>query len=1076
MKMTKKISLLLAIVIVGGMVMSSCNKKVDESAQSSPEESGTIISGGNLATGMPYAYSYTPGSQIRIDTELTMLTDGDKEKAEKIAVRQITENRGDWGGTTRNLKGFIDENDAYYHITLDLGFIASTKKITLTFPETEDCVLPKAIELFGSTDGYNFTTFISDDVSISETEAVFNFADPILAKALRFYIYSPVGTSNAISEIEVDGYRAVEPVLLSKGASYTWDGEVRGGLNDDDKKLTDGIFSTGSEKTAIVAKKSTTKDDITKKNAEIIKLDLGEVKNISSVITDAIIRIGFSMGVPEKLVVRYSTDDEQYDDFGQAYISTMSGNTANSRSRFLVTRNHTVKARYVMLVFHTEGNMMLDEISVYGSNTVVAEPVSEYGFFDYGLVRANTNVAAYRKVTVAGAQTTALTDMMFSKSSDVVNGTKETAIVIDATDIKDVVVGASVSMLKNEVIEFVFESESDDGTRTKAQEFEIKVHTVGDLTTATAHFVASKEKKYIITVKTKNDAKLTEVQLFGNQAQLPLVRGGFFQLPTNGGLNPSAQNSDYAWHLQLKGMKELGMDYVVIQYSAHFLAKSTLINGENIKALGYKYTDTYGSVDLPLAVLDAAQKLGMKVWLGTIHDADFNNINAGKANYDAIVEAGKAVIKDIDKMYGDHPAFAGYYLSDETCDQWLNSSGGVDAARKIYKGQSDLIHEIAPEKSVMIAPAIWRSGTPQKGADNLYKMLAPEQEGGRPVVDIVAAQDCLGRENSIIVAEQVYGIFETYIEKWAEAVRKAGAEFWNDTEVFDVTSSPKRGFEVINSVQQQAKYTNATIVFDIPHYFTSYPMHSYNTWSYFMLNDQIKEYSKFYAGYKVHESRSSDAKAPQSVLLPIATNNGGNGGDKNPTDHLVKHDNLANKAVKVNAKPSFDSFTGLSKFAKSDTGFTPEYKVVWDDNNLYILLQTNDATASFGKGEWWSGKDDLVQIWLTADGSIQSTDALHSDYGIRAYLHRTKATEWTAGIEASEKITNSGTPQLETKEIGGKTAMIITISWDSLERTAPTTGDKTAVGLKLQYIDGANEKWSSTDGTYDRSVGSLFGF
>ena len=95
--------------------------------------------------------------------------------------------------------------------------------------------------------------------------------------------------------------------------------------------------------------------------------------------------------------------------------------------------------------------------------------------------------------------------------------------------------------------------------------------------------------------------------VFAGQPQLPLVKGGFFQLPTGGAGNQSSQNSEYSWYLQLKGMRDLGMEYVVIQYSAHYNAKSTLINGKNIKAKGFKYNATYGCEDVCLAVLNAAE-------------------------------------------------------------------------------------------------------------------------------------------------------------------------------------------------------------------------------------------------------------------------------------------------------------------------------------------------------------------------------------------------------------------------------------------------------------------------------------
>ena len=71
-------------------------------------------------------------------------------------------------------------------------------------------------------------------------------------------------------------------------------------------------------------------------------------------------------------------------------------------------------------------------------------------------------------------------------------------------------------------------------------------------------------------------------------------------------------------------------------------------------------------------------------------------------------------IKDIHEMYASHPAFGGYYLSDETCDYWLNLKGGVEAARSVYEGQSKIIRALDEDALIMIAPAIWRSGSIDK--------------------------------------------------------------------------------------------------------------------------------------------------------------------------------------------------------------------------------------------------------------------------------------------------------------------------------------------------------------------------
>ena len=157
--------------------------------------------------------------------------------------------------------------------------------------------------------------------------------------------------------------------------------------------------------------------------------------------------------------------------------------------------------------------------------------------------------------------------------------------------------------------------------------------------------------------------------MYSSHPQLPLIRGGFFQISTTGGTDVISLNSEYSIYLQLKGMRDLGMEYVIIGDTTYYNGKTTMINGKNLRSLGYKYTPTYGVVDVCLSVLDAAEKLGMKVWLGTIHDSDFTNPIGNMSQYEQIVNDSYAIIQDIHDMYGDHPAFGGYYLSDETCDQ-----------------------------------------------------------------------------------------------------------------------------------------------------------------------------------------------------------------------------------------------------------------------------------------------------------------------------------------------------------------------------------------------------------------------
>ena len=150
----------------------------------------------------------------------------------------------------------------------------------------------------------------------------------------------------------------------------------------------------------------------------------------------------------------------------------------------------------------------------------------------------------------------------------------------------------------------------------------------------------------------------------------------------------------------------------------------------------------------------------------------------------------------------------------------------------------------------MIAPAIWRGSVPADGADALYRMIAPASEGERPVVDIVAAQDCLGREATLYVTPEVYESYEGFVDEWAKAVRRAGADFWHDAEVFEVTYTSKRMDCIRESLAIEAKTSANIIVFDIPHYFTSYAMGGVNDEFVYYKRLIMREYVRYYSQWR----------------------------------------------------------------------------------------------------------------------------------------------------------------------------------------------------------------------------------
>ncbi len=1014
----KKLLALLSFVLCITCLLSACGEDlpgvVSQWESSSPEESSTEEGGDeverkeHLALDAFYTYGFS--AVVTGDEDLSALTDGKTDTFVSVSTDLGGDGKdtlsltfNDWYSKSHT----VEMKKDYFTLTVDLGFMTRIREIQLI---AKDATL-FGTEVYASDDGYNFTTYLGDLDTVVNGVPTFNPQTEVEAKAILLVIPAAASETVLLSEIIVEG-EAVH------------------------KKIP---FSAESE---VISKK----DEITGKDGRVVKVDLGEAKNISEVKLQGVNNI-------PRLTVRYSADGETWEDFGQSYLT--------GKNCYLVTRNHTVEARYLELYTYIPNAISADAVSVYGCEEAVAEP--DYDFIRRKNQLSNANVASYKKVSFNGKEEAQLTDMSFVNRVTGIAG--ENTVELE--------LGQAYEDLCALALNTYMENPYDMTVTADGKEVSFSVYENGVADSIVSYLFfdqAVAGEKLTVTFHCGEAAQLSEVMVYCGQPQLPLVRGGFFQLPTAGGNNPASQNSEYSWYLQLKGMRDLGMEYVVLQYSAHYNARSTMINGKNIKGKGFRYTATYGCEDVCGAVLDAAEKLGMQVYLGTMHDADFTNPITNMESYEGMVDAAFAIIKDIRTLYGDHPAFAGYYLSDETCDAWLNLKGGVDAARYVYKNQSDYIREIAPEAKIMIAPAIWRSGKPEQGADNLYKMLAPEKEGDKPVVDIVAAQDCLGREQTLYVTNQAYAAYESYVEEWAKAVRRAGAEFWHDAEVFEIISSSKRADEVVKSLNIEMKTSGTVIVFDIPHYFSTYSMGAYNDYKNCYKVAIMRDYVKYYDSWKALDAMGLEAKQP-AVITDDGKEVDTSG--RLPVNKPVISEKKYNEGVLQNGTPNPVEVTAWQDFKLgNNSGVKPQYALYWDSDAFYVLLKTGDATQSFGKGVWWEGKDDLVQIWMTADGST-ANGVLELDTGIRYYLHRKSATTWAPGGEAGALTTFSGFTFEEKDGV-----LVIKMPWTSLNVEAPEAGSGAVIGVKIQYIDGADSSWAASDGTKDQSVqvSALFSF
>lgn len=219
-------------------------------------------------------------------------------------------------------------------------------------------------------------------------------------------------------------------------------------------------------------------------------------------------------------------------------------------------------------------------------------------------------------------------------------------------------------------------------------------------------------------------ATATDVTVAGEV--LP-VTGTFINLPYQDVRNrytnpPYIDNTDpQMWATKVAEMKKMGMEYLVFMSVANE-GKAYYPSG----LMEWHYPKWRKSpVD---AIMDAAAEHGMKVFMSTgwAKDQDDNLRDP------AIKGRQIQMMTELAGIYGDHPAFYGWYLPVEDCFGPVLTDYAVDAVNAL----TARARELTPDAKTLISPyGIFNSDFD----DPRY-----EQQIARLTVDIIAYQDEIG--------------------------------------------------------------------------------------------------------------------------------------------------------------------------------------------------------------------------------------------------------------------------------------------------------------------------------------------
>lgn len=795
----------------------------------------------NLSNGTIYTFSTTQTLTVK-NNDGQRLTTPNNEKPISVKLKDVPLSFGDWSGNTINTTMF-EEKEPCWYLKNDFGFPSMLYKTEITFSKEKS--LPSRVEVFTSDDGYNFTKYVGD-ANLTETETAATFCleldSPVLAKAVKYYVFSPLDESLSVLSINSEGERLNERKILSVGKKYTTDSKFDDRFVnklDDGVKLTDGIYGGAAIKEKeYVFLTPNAKDELMDRNVVNITIDLEEITNVSEVTMSTATPTTqmYSLSHPEFVSVKYSEDGENYYDFSmsypEGYFVRNDGATITNHTTYMMMRNHTVKARYLKVMIFSNTAVALDEINVWGSEVAVKEP--EYDFLTIG---ESTDLALGANYYVNGKKVDNIdlmdaVDQKLSLKADL-TGEAENAIITLKTEtyqqVKDLTVNSVKAFCQNSVGAYTYLYFEFDKTNVINAELALSDNT--SLTSLT-------------------------LNAFSNDAFMPLIRGGFYAIFIDAlqtGYNAHHFFDEYRTYIHLKGFRELGMDTIIIgSENLNYEEKITLIDPpEELAEKGYRKGIGHGVKDVNEAILNATDKLGMKTYVSTITSLAYGSLpatnKAKEAYIEGALEDANIIIPYIYNLYKDHPSFYGFYLTDETCDYWLQleRNSKTEFTRMLYKGQSEIIRSLDDSLYIAIAPAAWRADFPKNFGEALYNLIKNDVEGERPIIDHVMMQDCLGRENSIAVSNSVYDSFRSYLIECKKGVEKAGGVFMNDAETFDVGYRIKRYDELIRSLSLESSYTNSTLIFDLAHYFSSTGKGSFDEYKYFD-NDYVNSrYTKY---------------------------------------------------------------------------------------------------------------------------------------------------------------------------------------------------------------------------------------
>lgn len=176
-------------------------------------------------------------------------------------------------------------------------------------------------------------------------------------------------------------------------------------------------------------------------------------------------------------------------------------------------------------------------------------------------------------------------------------------------------------------------------------------------------------------------------------------------------LSSDLERSADAWEITLNNIAGVGIDTLYLQWSVYD-------DLDLSREPGISFLSGW---------LDQAHSSGLRVHIGLVADADFGSRITGPADALApyladLRERSLAAAERLDARLGDHPAFAGWYLSEEIDDRSWTHPWQVDLLREHLRSLTRLLTHLSPEKPVSISTYVSGAQSPAQ-FERLWRAL-----------------------------------------------------------------------------------------------------------------------------------------------------------------------------------------------------------------------------------------------------------------------------------------------------------------------------------------------------------------